>query len=50
MPQNITFLYPTKLVGYQYVRKKMLKNPPTFLEENKTYFFGIRAHMPIFEP
>ena len=25
MPQNITFLYPTKLVGYQYVRKKMLK-------------------------
>ena len=30
--------------------KIMLKNPPTFLEVNKTHFFGIGAPTPIFKP
>ena len=46
MPQNIT-----KLAGYQYAggknAEKILQH---FLEENKTYCFGIGAPMPIFEP
>ena len=51
--QNATklhFLYPTKLVGYEYVEKNVEKIPQHFLEKNKTHFFGVGAPMPIFKP
>ena len=51
--QNATklhFLYTTKLVGYEYVKKSIEKIPQNFLEEKKTHFFGVGAPTPIFEP
>ena len=40
--QNATklhFLYTTKLVGYEYVKKKYWKNPPKFFRGEKNPFF-----------
>ena len=60
---KLHFLYPTKLVEYECIKNNVEKSSNIFqrrknaerilhhfLEENKTFFFGIGAPMPIFEP
>ena len=46
---KLHFLYPARLVGYEYVEENVEKIPQHFLEENKTHFFGVGAPTPIFE-
>ena len=47
--RKFLFLYPTKLVAYEYV-KKIMKKSPNFFWDEESQFFGIGAPMPIFEP
>ena len=48
--RKLHFLYPARLVGYEYVEENVEKIPQHFLEEKKTHFFGVGAPTPIFEP
>ena len=47
---KLHFLYPARLVGYEYVEENVEKIPQHFLEEKKTHFFGVGAPTPIFKP
>ena len=47
---KLHFLYPTKLVECEYVKKNVKKISQYFSEKKKTYFFGFGAPMPIVEP
>ena len=47
---KLHFLYPTKLVEYECIKKNVEKNLPIFYREEKTYFFSFGTPMPIFEP
>ena len=47
---KLHFLYPARLVGYEYVEENFEKILQQFLEEKKTHFFGVGAPTPIFEP
>ena len=47
---KLHFLYPARVVGYEYVEKNVEKILQHFLEEKKIHFFGVGAPTPIFEP
>ena len=38
---ELHFLYPARLVGYDYVVENVEKIPRLFLEEKKAHFFGV---------
>ena len=47
---KLHFLYPTKLVEYEYVKKNVRKIFQYFSEKKKPIFFSFGTPMPIFEP